>query len=375
MAEWLRRGLQNLVRRFNSGCGLQNNFYFSVKKEKKILSFIFLAVFVSALFFIAAPAALAEETKTESKIISPFDVLQVKIPGLDALLKTDEAQVKCTGEGKDKVCEYPWVGIYIKAVYKFLVGISGMLAVIVMMAGGYYWLFAGGNAGRVTQAKEYIGGAIMGLALALGSYMILNLINPDILQLEPIRVGSIPEITIEQLKKEYEGQSCKNLTPGQIANALITVYCPPNSKGTKKGDLQSANPSVRKARQDFLCGIGINCDCNNTTLCSSEKRDNEIFVKGKKQFVKWTCFKDFDDTEINVCKYTASGITPQEGVTIAADLNCFPLGTKICIGGREYTVQDKGSAIKGLHFDVWKDDCGKANSHVADVRIGGCYGP
>lgn len=152
---------------------------------------------MSALFFIAAPAALAEETKTESKIVSPFDVLQVKIPGLDALLKTDEAQVKCTGEGKDKVCEYPWVGIYIKAVYKFLVGISGMLAVIVMMAGGYYWLFSGGNAGRVTQAKEYIGGAVVGLTLALGSYMILNLINPDLLSLKALRIGDIPIIEVE----------------------------------------------------------------------------------------------------------------------------------------------------------------------------------
>lgn len=345
-----------------------------MKKEKKILSFIFLAVTLSALFFISVNALAADE-KAESKIVSPFDVLQVKIPGLDALLKTDEAQVKCTGEGKDKICEYPWVGIYIKTIYKFLVGISGMLAVIVMMAGGYYWLFSGGNAGRVTQAKEYIGGAVLGLTLALGSYMILNLINPNILELKPIRVGSIAEITVEQLTKEFEGQDCKNLTPGQMANALITVYCPPDSKNTKKGDLQSVNPSVKKARQDFLCGMGINCDCNNTKLCSSEKRDNEIFVKGKKQFVKWTCFQDFDDTTINVCNKTASGITPQEGVTIAADLGCFPLGTKICIGGREYTVQDKGSAIKGLHFDVWKDDCGKASSHVADVRIGGCYGP
>ena len=347
-----------------------------MKKERKILNFIFLAVFVSALFFVIDPfVSYAEtETKKESKIVSPFDVLQVKIPGLDALLKTDEAQVKCTGEGTNKICEYPWVGIYIKAVYKFLVGISGMLAVIVMMAGGYYWLFAGGNTGRVTQAKEYIGGAVMGLALALGSYMILNLINPDILQLKPIRIGSIQEITVEQLKKEFEGQSCKNLTPGQVANALIAVYRPPDSKNTKYGDLQSLNPSIKKSRQDFLCGLGNNCDCNNTKLCSSEKRDNTIFVKGEQQLVKWTCFKDFDDTKINACNKTASGITPQEGVTIAADLSCFPIGTKICIGGHEYTVQDKGSAIKGLHFDVWKDDCSKAKSYSADVRIGGCFG-
>lgn len=344
-----------------------------MKKEKKILSFIFLAVILSALFFIPA-ISISAEPKAESKIVSPFDVLQVEIPGLDALLKTDEAQVKCSGEGKDKICEYPWVGIYIKAIYKFLVGISGMLAVIVMMAGGYLWLFAGGNASRVTQAKEYIGGAVLGLTLALGSYMILNLINPDILTLKPIKIGSIPEITVEQIKKEYEGKSCKELVSGQTANALITVYCPPDSKNTKYGDLQSANPAIKNARQNFLCGLGINCDCNNSKLCSSEKRENTIRnQEGENQLVRWTCFRDFDDKTINACNKTALGIAPQEGVTIAADTSCFPLGTKICIGGHEYKVQDKGSGIKGMHFDVWKDDCKDAATiHDAPIKVGGC---
>src|SRR3989344_3113582 len=225
----------------------KNNIYFSVKKEKKIHSFIFLAVFMSALFFISAPPLFSAETKKESKIVSPFDVLQAKIPGLDDLLKTDEAQVKCTGEGENKICEYPWVGIYIKAVYKFLVGISGMLAVIVMMAGGYYWLFAGGNTGRVTQAKEYIGGAVMGLALALGSYMILNLINPNILQLKPIKISTIKEISVEVIKKEYESKSCNNLN-GTLTKAMITGYCQP-----KLADFQT--------KENFLCRVGLNCAC------------------------------------------------------------------------------------------------------------------
>ena len=128
------------MRGFDSRSGLNKTIFSFVNLKKSFLKFLVGAVFMSALFFITGPfVSYAEtETKKESKIVSPFDVLQVKIPGLDALLKTDEAQVKCTGEGENKICEYPWVGIYIKAVYKFLVGISGMLAVIVMMAGGYY---------------------------------------------------------------------------------------------------------------------------------------------------------------------------------------------------------------------------------------------
>ena len=327
----------------------KNNIYFSVKKERKIHSFIFLAVFMSALFFISAPPLFSAETKKESKIVSPFDVLQVKIPGLDDLLKTDEAQVKCIGEGKDKICEYPWVGIYIKAIYKFLVGISGMLAVIVMMAGGYYWLFAGGNTGRVTQAKEYIGGAVMGLALALGSYMILNLINPDILQLKPIKISTIKEISVEVIKKEYESKSCNNLN-GTLTKAMITGYCQP-----KLADFQT--------KENFLCRVGLNCACPKGKGSETECNRNNYC---------WTCCNDFD-TSKPYCDKTASGTSPAPG-QIAADLTCFSVGTKICIAGKDYTVTDTGKGIKGLHFDVWVDNCSQAGNITGElmIKIGGC---
>ena len=51
---------------------------------------------------------------------------------------------------------------------------------------------------------------------------------------------------------------------------------------------------------------------------------------------------------------TASGHTPVEGTTIAADPG-IPFGTKLYINGNIYTVQDRGSAIKGRVLDVYKD--------------------
>ena len=52
--------------------------------------------------------------------------------------------------------------------------------------------------------------------------------------------------------------------------------------------------------------------------------------------------------------YTASGAIAQEGVTIAADWDIYPPGTVLYIEGLgEYTVQDRGGAIKGLKIDVY----------------------
>ena len=50
---------------------------------------------------------------------------------------------------------------------------------------------------------------------------------------------------------------------------------------------------------------------------------------------------------------TASGIYPTEGI-VAADAS-IPFGTKLVINGNIYSVQDRGSAIKGKVLDVYKD--------------------
>lgn len=50
---------------------------------------------------------------------------------------------------------------------------------------------------------------------------------------------------------------------------------------------------------------------------------------------------------------TASGTTPTEGRTIAADTSMFPFGTQLVIGGVVYTVEDSGSGVKGNHIDIF----------------------
>ena len=64
---------------------------------------------------------------------------------------------------------------------------------------------------------------------------------------------------------------------------------------------------------------------------------------------------------------TKSGVKAVEGVTIAADPNILPLGTKVLINGHEYTVQDTGGAIKGNKIDVYFD------SHQAALEFGVQY--
>lgn len=50
---------------------------------------------------------------------------------------------------------------------------------------------------------------------------------------------------------------------------------------------------------------------------------------------------------------TYSGTTPKANHTISADLNVFPLGTKLVIDGITYTVEDKGSSVNGNRLDIY----------------------
>ena len=185
MAERLSSGLQNRVPGFNSPSRLNKTIFSFVNLKKSFLKFLVGAVFVSALFFISLNS-LAAEIKVEKVEAKPITFTpQITIPGSEIFKK-----------GVPFTITKETMPTMARDLYKFLVGSAGMVAVIVMMAGGYLWIFAGGNTARVGQAKDYIGGAVVGLTLALGSYMILNMINPDLINMKNFEIPTVPKITV-----------------------------------------------------------------------------------------------------------------------------------------------------------------------------------
>lgn len=73
---------------------------------------------------------------------------------------------------------------YIPAIYNYMVSIVSIIAIVMIMVGGLRYLTAGGNPSAVTSAKETILGAVIGLFLTFGSYILLQTINPALVQLK-----------------------------------------------------------------------------------------------------------------------------------------------------------------------------------------------
>ena len=81
---------------------------------------------------------------------------------------------------------------------------------------------------------------------------------------------------------------------------------------------------------------------------------------------KWGENRPVDEYGKTIVK-TAGGYRAVEGVTVAADINILPYGTKVIINDHEYTVQDRGGVINGNKIDIYFE------SHQAALEFGVQY--
>lgn len=68
----------------------------------------------------------------------------------------------------------------INQIYVWSLGVAVLLALLMTVLGGYYYMTAGGNADQSAKGKEFITSAIIGLVILFCAYLLLREINPDL---------------------------------------------------------------------------------------------------------------------------------------------------------------------------------------------------
>ena len=53
-------------------------------------------------------------------------------------------------------------------------GLLGVIAVAIILMGGFKWMTAGGNEDKVSEAKKLIGAGVIGLAIVLAAWAVAN---------------------------------------------------------------------------------------------------------------------------------------------------------------------------------------------------------
>ncbi len=103
------------------------------------------------------------------------------------------------------------LGSFLIALFNYLIYLSGIFAVMIFIIAGFQWVLAGGNESKISEAKDRIKNAIIGIVLCSSSILILQTINPDLMNIKPLNVETIDPIQLinmEEINFTATGAGC-----------------------------------------------------------------------------------------------------------------------------------------------------------------------
>ena len=110
------------------------------------------------------------------------------------------------------------LGAYIAGMYKWFSGAIGILSAVMILYGGLKWITAGGNRGNVQSAKEVVFSSLIALVIALGSYLLLYVINPSLVNLRPPALVMVKPIQQSFENCPTQGSCIAGTTIGKTCN-------------------------------------------------------------------------------------------------------------------------------------------------------------
>ena len=165
---------------------------------------------------------------------------------------------------------------YLSAIYKFGIAIVALLAVVMIAVGAFmYIVTSAGNASKLANAKEIITSAILGLVMALLAWLILFVINPDLVS------GGLNITNFEMTQWVGDGE------PDEVCHSMATA----TENGICSGDKFCVDGQCVYKKDICLINVPGQCnkgqlaqpggDCGPTTstgngfmgTCSSENSD------------------------------------------------------------------------------------------------------
>lgn len=203
------------------------------------------------------------------------------------IIQTDPG---CTKDASGKVtCTNPCpFGNYLNIMIKVIIGMAAVLAMVMITIGGIEYMTSELVSGK-ENGKETITNAILGLLIALGAYLILNTINPQLLN---ACLDKLPQatITINDLGGEST-QAFQPINQTTLQNNFGITLC--NGTGGKAavasiGQQFRPQTEYSQTKRNTTSSSTIYVDCSSFVdqvytcagLASPGNNTTEIFSKG-----------------------------------------------------------------------------------------------
>ncbi|MFH1036793.1 MAG: pilin [Patescibacteria group bacterium] len=171
---------------------------------------------------------------------------------------------------------------YVKYIFNFAVGIVGLVAFGMIIAGGIGYLTSSGNPGKLKQAKDRIFSAILGAIILLSSYIILTTINPQLVVFKTGGImASLPvATTTPNALNQINSSIHVELPPGPIIEERI--FAPSKLariKSISDETLSTATSSVENIEElESLVKEGCKCEDESIIPCPCENTDGCVLV-------------------------------------------------------------------------------------------------
>lgn len=174
---------------------------------------------------------------------------------------------------------------YVSALYKVALIVVTLSAVLMLSIGGFMYLTSAGNTASMGNAKGIIYDSLIGLVIALAAWLILYIINPDLVKISlkvlppvtpltgqagtPEGLGTLPpESTVELAKQILASGSINLRTTGSCKSPTATV--------TPRSNIEAVAAGKRMA----ACYAGPNCVAEGNNGCSDDAvRPSETMLK------------------------------------------------------------------------------------------------
>jgi len=175
---------------------------------------------------------------------------------------------------------------YINAVFTLVISVAAMLAVLRIVTGGFKYMTSEA-AGSKGDAKEIIQGAVFGLILLLGSWLILNTVNPQILNLSALRFERLQtsgdaKKVLDEYNRKRDAYQAQLEEKGQQLLSGGTVLIDENAYGNERRDLGAVcknGGGSFKTRQEYRCRNinGTETDWSGGQRCEFRGGQNTSF--------------------------------------------------------------------------------------------------
>lgn len=158
---------------------------------------------------------------------------------------------------------------YVSALYKIALVVVTLSAVLMISIGGFLYLTSAGNTASMSNAKGIIFDAIIGLIIALSAWLVLYIINPDLVKVSLTTLPPLPAaIPSTSNQTSYSGtgtpppESAIDLANEILSNSNITLA----ANGTCSSISGQVTP--RKNIQDVANG-NLMAACYGGATCAS----------------------------------------------------------------------------------------------------------